>query len=353
MNLILSNKILPQVCVCPDVSFGDFTLKHFPSCFLSTTASKFLSVSDKAACGLQDQEASSPPSHSCNVSTLPSYKQCEKEKWGYVIQDSKKIKQSKRAMQEITIFNRFDVLTVEDEKFNGPSSGSAEESRENVLSHSAQVFKGKKELREEIGVSDGFVRKKRMGEKRCAQIEELDGVFNKLPFSIVQKKQKGRIQEWSKIPEYISLKVFEHRNRYSLLENNQETDLVNLKKRLDEIKLIQEMKKSQLKKCHSCNAKKRTCLLDKSNCPALTQRCNFCNKVGHFPRSLCCKKFRKIKKSKSKHRINKTERSWKLDANISSSKEISPEILKKVNYLSQKKISQNLSLEIPFVSLLV
>ena len=79
-------------CVCPDISFGDFIMKHLPSCLLSTTSSEFLSAVDTAACSFQREEANSPPSSGCNVSTLPSYKQ---EKWEYVTEDSKKIKQFK------------------------------------------------------------------------------------------------------------------------------------------------------------------------------------------------------------------------------------------------------------------
>ena len=118
-------------------------------------------------------------------------------------------------------------------------------------------------MREEIAASDRVGNKKGIEEKRCAHLEELDGVFTELPYSIVQKKQKRRFHECSKIRirESISLKAFEHRNPFSLLENNQEEDLVNFKKRLENNKVIQEMKKSQLKKCRSCNAKKRTCFI--------------------------------------------------------------------------------------------
>ena len=40
------------------------------------------------------------------------------------------------------------------------------------------------------------------------------------------KKRNGKFQRCPKIKESISLKAFEHRNRFSLLENNQEEDLV-------------------------------------------------------------------------------------------------------------------------------
>ena len=63
---------------------------------------------------------------------------------------------------------------------------------------------------------------------------------------------------------------------------------------------IKYMKKSSLKKCRNCNYKKRSCLLDSSSCNACKSKCMECNKSGHFPRSLNCKKRRKSKKTRSK-----------------------------------------------------
>ena len=60
--------------------------------------------------------------------------------------------------------------------------------------------------------------------------------------------------------------------------------------------------KSSLKKCRFCNFKKRSCTLHKSNCTAVSSTCYSCNKAGHFPKSLNCKKTRRSKrKSKLLH----------------------------------------------------
>ena len=256
-------------------------------------------------------------------------------------QRSKKVRQLKEARTKITIFNKFNILTDEDEGFKVPSSKSNEE---NLQDPSFEADEGTKILKKQNGGTDELRRKKGMEEKKSSCLEVLDKLLAELPYSIVAKKHNGKSRKCTKINELKSLKAFEHENRFSLLENNQEEDLVDLKTRLKEIKVIKEMKRSQLKKCRACNTKKRTCKLDKSSCRALDKRCNFCNKIGHFPNSLNCKKMRKIKLSKQKQSFAKVKSCFKkIDADkVLSSEEIGPAILKKI----RTRISQLQSTEI-------
>ena len=48
--------------------------------------------------------------------------------------------------------------------------------------------------------------------------------------------------------------------------------------------------KSLLKKCRWCTFKKRSCALDRTRCTASDKKCYICCKMGHFPKSLNCKK---------------------------------------------------------------
>ena len=63
-------------------------------------------------------------------------------------------------------------------------------------------------------------------------------------------------------------------------------------KTLDKVHL----KKVHLNKCRNCNFKKRSCHLDSFSCTIFQKTCFACNKVGHFPKSLNCKKTRKQEK---------------------------------------------------------
>ena len=258
----------------------------------------------------------------------------------------KKINHLKRASQEITMFNRFSALIVENEEFKIPSSGSSisEDDMKNLQGSPPPVFNGKKKLKFEVSDYDVFGRKKGMGKMKSSHLKTLHGMYVESPYSILHiKKQNGRYDQCLKIGESISLKAFQHENRYSLLEDNKEEDLDNLKKRLSEIQLIKKIKRSELKKCHSCNNKKRTCLLDRSSCHALDQRCNFCNKLGHFPRSLNCKKFRQTKRPKEKHRLNSVNRNGrKMNSNkISIYGKICPDMLNEINTrISQLEVTE-------------
>ena len=122
-----------------------------------------------------------------------------------------------------------------------------------------------------------------------------------IPWKTVLKSKQGKRK--SKCPKCMlqTWKQLETENPFDLLENISEESADNVMKRLQEIRCIQTIKKAALKKCHSCNYKKRLCMLDRSSCSAVDKICFFCKKNGHFPKSLNCKKFREIKSSKRKN----------------------------------------------------
>ena len=82
------------------------------------------------------------------------------------------------------------------------------------------------------------------------------------------------------------VKIF---NRFQLLEDKQNGDLQDL---IRSIK-IQKTPRHELKKCRKCNFKKRTCVINSSSCKSIKEVCYVCNKPGHFPNSMNCKKRRK------------------------------------------------------------
>ena len=59
------------------------------------------------------------------------------------------------------------------------------------------------------------------------------------------------------------------------------------------------MRKNELKKCRTCNFKKRLCAINPLACKALKVKCALCEKIGHFPQSKCCHLKRKMQKKKS------------------------------------------------------
>ena len=82
-------------------------------------------------------------------------------------------------------------------------------------------------------------------------------------------------------------------SKFEDFEDGQFEDF-NSTRRMTEATLLSP--KSLLKKCRFCNFKKRSCTLHKSSCTAIYSTCYFCNKRGHFPKSLNCKKTRKNKR---------------------------------------------------------
>ena len=61
------------------------------------------------------------------------------------------------------------------------------------------------------------------------------------------------------------------------------------------------------KKCKNCNFNSK-CHASKANCKAFDKRCFYCGKLGHFPKSMNCKKYRKNHQYKKKQNVIKHNR---------------------------------------------
>ena len=97
------------------------------------------------------------------------------------------------------------------------------------------------------------------------------------------------------------LDCFQTFNRFEPLCDNPEEDIEKLIK----TSYILSANKKSVKKCRTCHFKKRQCALSPSLCRAIDKVCNCCKKIGHFPKSLCCKKRRKYQnKNIAKMRSN-------------------------------------------------
>ena len=99
----------------------------------------------------------------------------------------------------------------------------------------------------------------------------------------------------------IKLACFKTKNKFAVLSENHEEDFKKLIKRFE----IITAKKKSLKKCRTCNCKKRHCMLNPDMCSAINQTCSNCKKIGHFPKSLNCQKSRKFKKNCKQLKDNK------------------------------------------------
>ena len=104
-------------------------------------------------------------------------------------------------------------------------------------------------------------------------------------------------------------------NRFQVLQDNKEEDLNKIIWRSNIIRT----ERKKIKKCHKCNFKKRTCVLDPASCQASQKFCYFCKKKGHFPSSLCCKARRKKRA--------KQENNPKVQTNNQSQKRLSKKII--------------------------
>ena len=86
---------------------------------------------------------------------------------------------------------------------------------------------------------------------------------------------------------------FEIKNLFNILEDIHDDCIPKVIETVEK-----ETSKQCLKKCRFCNFKKRSCMLNPESCQAKKKSCWSCNKLGHFPQSLCCKKNRKSMKIK-------------------------------------------------------
>ena len=135
--------------------------------------------------------------------------------------------------------------------------------------------------------------------RRSIQPGLLKEDMSEIPFKTVLNSRQGKKKLKSPMYAFEPLKKFETRNPFSLLENTSEEKADSIVQRLKNIDFLQNIRKVELKKCRTCNYKKRSCIIDKSSCSAVDMMCFFCKKIGHFPKSLNCKKFRQIKMTKT------------------------------------------------------
>ena len=151
--------------------------------------------------------------------------------------------------------------------------------------------------------------------------ESISEIFAKERRKTGSGLNKSKVRPMSDKMKNISLKEFESTNLVGSLEEKTEEDIMRLS--------ILKMRKFLIKKCKSCNFKKRSCMLDRLSCPSLQKICCACNKKGHFPKSLNCKSSRITK------RRNKPNTNFQIQHKICS-KQILEQHLK----LIKEKISQ-------------
>ena len=192
------------MCVCPEVSFGEFPIKHLPSCLLFCG-------------GFEDQTSSTG-----NVSTLftslyteieecnhvkQEYKNDENTQWKKVTKKCKKFKRAARNdEEEKTDCNRFNVLINEE-----PDPKNKEKATIDGYSVSP-VFEVKNIKKEDICV-----------------LQVCDSRFSENSFTTVPKKKCANLKPKMKAyHETICLRVFESKNTFSLLADNQEEEFDSL-----------------------------------------------------------------------------------------------------------------------------
>ena len=122
------------------------------------------------------------------------------------------------------------------------------------------------------------------------------GILNSSKFSKRKQKTTQKMKPKSKTIKDISLLEGDRCFAMSIKKEEE-----NLKKNING-GLILNVPKKCLKKCRSCNYKKRTCALNPWSCKAQNLICYKCSRYGHFPRSMNCKGGRKnLKLSKEKY----------------------------------------------------
>ena len=151
-----------------------------------------------------------------------------------------------------------------------------------------------------LAEEEGFQMKETDTHDISWESEVFDRSTAKIPWKTVLKSNQGYRKNKFLKYRLNPLKKFETKNRFSLLENISEENVTSVLNRIKEIKFIQTMKKAEIKRCHSCNYKKRSCMIDRSSCSAVDKVCVLCKKIGHFPKSFKCKKYKGIKSIKKK-----------------------------------------------------
>ena len=128
------------------------------------------------------------------------------------------------------------------------------------------------------------------------------------------RKYKSHVVENSS-PEYtrtinkkikktvLDLECFETGNRYNILTEVSDDNIPDIVKKIG----ILKVRKKDLKKCKTCNFKRRQCVIDPQSCKAIGLHCFICKKNGHFSKSLCCKSRRKLKGNKNRNESKKID----------------------------------------------
>ena len=139
------------------------------------------------------------------------------------------------------------------------------------------------------------------------------------------KRSQNKIDSEKKKKKYC---ISKHKtdNPFHLLEDIDDEDIEEI---IRKVKLIKTPKK-KLKKCRFCNQKRRSCQIDPTKCPARNQNCFTCNKIGHFRKSLCCKKNRR----KNLKKIARNEEEQSPSSSISKkSQKLILQTIKKIEIL--------------------
>ena len=159
--------------------------------------------------------------------------------------------------KRLNLFNRFEILNT------------VQVSQDNK---STQINKKEEDMKAGLSHLDSA------GSRKVAKD------FIKMP-----KRNKENFMKTREVKKKNNSKPVKIFNRFQLLEDKQNDDLQDL---IRSIK-IQKTPRHELKKCRKCNYKKRTCVINSSSCKSIKKVCYVCNKPGHFPNSMNCKKRRK------------------------------------------------------------
>ena len=140
--------------------------------------------------------------------------------------------------------------------------------------------------------------KTNQGTIKYDQKKNIPALSENIKFKTVKDSDKQKLNPRKKDikkSRRLCLKIFETKNCFDVLEDNQEEDYQKILKR----RSLLHISKKRLKKCKKCNFKRRSCLVDSTECKAHYRSCFKCKKQGHFPRSPQCKAGHKLKKKVS------------------------------------------------------
>ena len=176
-----------------------------------------------------------------------------------LIKPKKFKKQPKFSINEITTFNKFEGLLIEECKIVEDEATLTHLNHSPIESHLLDDFEdGDQEI------------------KYCKEYNTAE----------MSKKSTRKLK-------LTKCEQFNDTNPFEVLIDNHEEEFKDILSR----NIILKTPKQCLKKCRRCNFKKRTCVLDKSSCKAIKHQCFKCNKRGHYPQSHYCKADQRSKSS--------------------------------------------------------